>query len=524
MSEFQALAIERFDREVLDYFIERFLRDNPGVTRETAENAVRGRARIILQQSDAVTRNTLATLESLMLTAEHLPGRKIVFFISDGFFLNTHDSNSIQWMRQVTSAAARAGVVIYSMDARGLITGMPDASVDIAIDPTGRLDRSSLGEIPASQEAFFTLAAETGGRAYINSNKLNPGITEALKETSNYYLLAWRPDPETQHGTKFRKLEIKVIGHPDLTVLSRRGFGGEAVKDESKPNSKTNKNKTEKTPEAEMREAVGELFERRALPISLSVNYLDMPDKGGTAYTTIQFDTGALAFDAASGKQTAVVDLMGVIFNDQGKQVSGFKDRLTITANSTESKNFQRQLLGSGYHATLSPGLYQIRLAARDQKSGKMGTVMQWIEIPDLSAHRLAMSSLIIAEMKADARRAVNPLEDTFGQVSVSADRRFARTSKLRFLTFIYNASRGPSGNSSPDVALQIQIFRNDQPVLTDALRKVSITDLPDLARIPYAAEIPLDGMPAGRYVLSITTIDRLAKTSAAQQVSFTIQ
>jgi hypothetical protein len=106
----------------------------------------------------------------------------------------------------------------------------------------------------------------------------------------------------------------------------------------------------------------------------------------------------------------------------------------------------------------------------------------------------------------------------------LSVDHRFDRTSKLRFLTFIYNASRGTNGASSPDVALQVQVLRDDQPVITTPLRKVQNDGAADLARIAYAAEIPLEGMPAGRYVLQVTAIDRIAKTSASQRVNFEIE
>jgi hypothetical protein len=44
------------------------------------------------------------------------------------------------------------------------------------------------------------------------------------------------------------------------------------------------------------------------------------------------------------------------------------------------------------------------------------------------------------------------------------------------------------------------------------------------MARLPYAAEVRLDNLPVGQYVLSVTSIDRIAKTSASQQLNFTIE
>jgi hypothetical protein len=107
--------------------------------------------------------------------------------------------------------------------------------------------------------------------------------------------------------------------------------------------------------------------------------------------------------------------------------------------------------------------------------------------------------------------------------VNVSVDRRFPRNSQLRFLTYIYNAQRGAGTGAAPDVALQVQIFRDDQPVITTALSKIKTEGLTDMTRLPYAAEVNLDKLPVGQYVLRVTAIDRVAKTSASQQVSFEV-
>jgi hypothetical protein len=107
--------------------------------------------------------------------------------------------------------------------------------------------------------------------------------------------------------------------------------------------------------------------------------------------------------------------------------------------------------------------------------------------------------------------------------VLLSADRRFASTSWMRFVTYIYNASLSPS-TTQADVALQVQVFRDDQPVITTPLRKIETAGVQDMARIPYAAEIALASLPVGRYVLQVTAIDRTAKSSASQRIGFMIQ
>jgi hypothetical protein len=86
--------------------------------------------------------------------------------------------------------------------------------------------------------------------------------------------------------------------------------------------------------------------------------------------------------------------------------------------------------------------------------------------------------------------------------------------SRLGFITYIYNAAQGAQG---PDVALQVQVFRDDQPVITVPLQKVKTDAKTDFKRLPYAAEVNVSRLPAGRYLLQVTAIDRTSKSTASQ-------
>ena len=105
----------------------------------------------------------------------------------------------------------------------------------------------------------------------------------------------------------------------------------------------------------------------------------------------------------------------------------------------------------------------------------------------------------------------------------VSVDRRFGRSSNLRFLVYIYNAARAAAADAQPDVALRVEILRDGQTVVTMPLRQLS-TEAQDPAQLAYAAEIPLQEMSAGQYVLRVTATDRIANASASQRVRFEVQ
>jgi hypothetical protein len=77
--------------------------------------------------------------------------------------------------------------------------------------------------------------------------------------------------------------------------------------------------------------------------------------------------------------------------------------------------------------------------------------------------------------------------------------------------------------DQKPDVAVQVQVVRDDQPVITTALRKISTDGVLDLLRLPYAAEVPLSELKPGRYVLHVTLIDRVSKQSTTRQTHFDV-
>jgi hypothetical protein len=134
---------------------------------------------------------------------------------------------------------------------------------------------------------------------------------------------------------------------------------------------------------------------------------------------------------------------------------------------------------------------------------------------------KLAMSTLLLGERtQATVTNVSRP--GGSNPVALSASHRFGHESTLRFLIFTYNATPAPA-DQKPDIAVQVQVIRDDQPVLTTALRKVNVEGVLDLARLPYAAEIPLSELPTGRYQLRVTVIDRVSKQSTARQTHFDV-
>jgi VWFA-related protein len=529
MTEVHAAAIERHDISVQDYFVDQLLRENPFLRRDMAESQVQSRARNILQQSGAVAMNTLHTLASVVRGFGPLPGRKVLFFVSDGFLVDDGNSQLRDRMRTISDAAARGGVVIYSLDAQGLRTGQADASESVAFDPAGRLSGANASEVSAMQAPLFTLAADTGGRALVNTNALGRVVSGALKETALYYLLAWRPEAASSGGgtRKYQRIEVAVRERPDLRVLVRRGFYNGAPPEQARAEKKKDDKKSGgaaegRQPSAAERDLMSALHSplpRVALPTSLAVGYVHGETEGSLLTISLELERGALTFQPGEQKR-ADFDVIGAVYDDRGKPVRQFGQRLTVTPNAVTPES-QQQVVYS-FRVTLPPGLYQVRAAARDAHSGRTGSATQWVELPDMKK-QFQMSSIFLGERTAVQQQEAQLKADELPRsVLLSVDRRFGRTSHVRFLAFVYNSVSGSAGR--PDVALQVQIFRDDQPVFTAPLSKLRAEDGADFTRLPYMAELSLASFPPGRYVLQLTAIDRSAKTSTSQRARFDVE
>lgn len=564
MTEYNALRIDQGDRDPIEYYATQLLRETNfkipgagglgpppggpvgqplppprsfGMTRESAERMVKERANNMLKQSASVTNNTLLGLESLMRSSAQFPGRKLVFLVSDGFFLNDRNTGFGEKLKQITDAATRAGAVIYSLDARGMVS-MVDVSSNRP-DPEGHLSRSNTGELSASQDPLYALAEDTGGRALLNSDAFNGALTKALNETSNYYLLAWRPAEEEQKTKSYKRIEVSVIGRPELVVKLAKGYLQSQADSEmaraDAANTRDNhapltaaagaKDQPVKLVDAELNKALAAFADRKGLPTAVSVTFIDTPDNGPIITASVQAGTTTLDY-GADNKEKAAVDIAGVVLNDQGKSVASFKTRVSVAPLDSARQSDAGVVYN--YKTPLKPGLYQVRTAARDQKSGKVGSASQWIEIPDLSTHRLTLSSLLLIsevtgrEAKPDATKPGAPAATP--QVQFSVDRRFKKSSQLSFWIFIYNTLRAGNGSSPPDVTAQIEMVSNGKSIVKVPARKLDMVGMPDLQRIPYGGQFPLANLAPGRYDLNVTITDQLAKSSVSQHVSFQVE
>lgn len=390
MSEYTALKIREGDEQAISFYVAELMKQNSFrvagqlvqmLTPQAARDLIIQRAHQIVAESAPATDNTLTLFEGLMRTIGQVPGRKLAFFISDGFYLNDRKTGSPDRIRSITDAAGRAGVVIYTLDARGLIAESLSATNNTVIDSEGLTVSSSIGEISASQDGLNALARDTGGRAFRNTNlPMAEWVDKVLDETSRYYLLAWRPDNEEQRSGKFKRLEVNIIGRPDLTVRLRQGYFKTTP-----PPLLSSKKKPDKDPvkahEDEMRRVIDAPLPQNQIPTELALSAVPIPPLGTRVTASIQIAREALRFEPEEGKQVADLEVGGIFYDDKGKPVNSFVGRLKVFPRPAGLSPTENDDTIYSFNAWLRPGLYQVRVGLRDGKSGRISSAAKWIEI-----------------------------------------------------------------------------------------------------------------------------------------------
>jgi len=552
INDYQAELIDRGDREALELAAFEIMRlESPsaptarggggasigggggGSAQARAEEQARSKARTIVAQNAHYTRSTLETLNGVIRSLRQLTGRKLLVLLSDGFFLGGNSSSQTYDIQRVIDAATRSGVVIYSIDARGLIATPPggDASTPatFATELPGAQARIEQGAIEAKRDGMNALARDTGGFLVINNNDLNLGLQRVLDDNEVYYVLAYEP-PESRRDGRFHRIEVRIADRPELKVRTRKGYLAPTEKTEKiekkaeKPSEKQQEKAAQKAKaakEAQIRAGLGSLFPLREIPIEMSVDFIDIAGRGPTAMINAHIDASALELWQANGLRTGTLDLTAAIFDERGKVAQSFGERLTINLKPGSLEAAIKQGFSYLKYVSLKPGFYQTRVALREEGTARLGSAAGWVEIPDLNKKQLVLSSVFLSAAEDDQSQQDADDGKTYQPRPSTANRRFKRGGKADFLVFVYNAK---ANKNSPDVVIQSQVYSGSKLIYASPLAKVTPTPDGDLQRLPYAARISLAGFDAGDYELRLMAIDRLTKATAHRRVNFKVE
>lgn len=454
---------------------------------------------------------TLGAINFVVNGLRGLPGRKSAILLSDGFRIyppssNMNDPDAVaqsemvqQALKQLVEMANRSSVVIYSMDAKGLMPLVPGG--ETGGRPTGDSYAQAMQDNQEALEGPVNLAAQTGGFATFNNNDLNIGIQEALYDQQSYYLIGFDPDDD-KFDRKQHKIKI-TVKRPNLRVRARQGFYGYS---DDQPD-------VQKSRSQQIFGALLSPLGVRELSLRMTPYYFNSDKEGALVRTLFHIDSANLNFkDAADGKKTINLDLAAYAFDDKGAAIDLNAKHVALTFDEAQYKQVMAE--GLTYRADFpikKPGAYQFRAVLRDAENGKLGTASQFINVPDLSKSRLAMSGLVLSTPKTEGEK-----ESSTDLRTTPYVRSFPASGWVKYGAAIYNASTDKK-NGQPQLTVQAEIYRDGKLTKQLPPKPIELPAKANSKRFDFVGQMLLNKFPPGDYLLRVIVTDALAKKKVGQ-------
>jgi hypothetical protein len=231
-----------------------------------------------------------------------------------------------------------------------------------------------------------------------------------------------------------------------------------------------------------------------------------------------------LAFQDQDGIKTCLAHVYGRITSVTGKQIAIVEDPITKSFSQAE---FPIALETSAvYQRTvpLPPGLYKIDLVIKDINSGNVGTIQQGLRVPRWPDERLAISSLILADvMEPISPRQVSSGMFILGSTKVrpNVKQEFRRDQKLNMWAQVYSL-KVDEVTHKPSATVETIITHNGREVkkITEDATEVSSA----AQQVTVMKSIPLNEFEAGDYAVQIKVTDNLTKNQQVQTGKFKVR
>lgn len=518
----------------------------PPVPRESAE--VRSSATELDDFRESVFAvGTLGAIRFVVDGLRNLPGRKSVILLSDSLRLSERDgafekgmqarqgrgpgpfqrdARVMASLREITDLCNRASVVLYTIDPRGIqtlgFTAADQPQAGDSADFAAALGEKSQAYV-SSQAGLGLLARETGGLFFHDNNDINLGLRRALQDQSGYYLIGYTP-AESTFATKsgqplFHKIRVQV-SRRGVRVRTRTGFFG--VPDRNALPAQSDAS-------GQLLAALTSPFDHGEIHLRLTPLFSYSEKKGHLVHALLHIDGHDLVFAGEPGGwHEAVLDVVMMTFGDNGAKVGRSAETFKIRVHGEDFKRaLENGLVFSLDHRVTKAGPYQFRCAVRDAGSMKVGSASEFIEVPDVSRGRLALSGILVhgfhggnPGFNASApESAPNPLESPAVRVFKPGDR-------LEWEVAILNA-HVDRVTERPDVRLQLRLLHDGQEQYAGKLLPVDVNEQADMKRLLTGGSLRLgSNLAPGAYELELLVVDGYPQEkhrSAKQSIDFEV-
>jgi VWFA-related protein len=478
------------------------------------------------------TDKKLQAIEDAVRMLSALPEKKVLIYVTSGIS-KTGIENQAQLEASI-NAAVKANVAIYPIDARGLMADPPGGGASKGASRgngiyTGSVYNSQRASINNSQETLATLAADTGGKAFLDSNDLSLGILQAQQEFRSYYILGYYTTNTKEDG-KYRKITVKLNSNTTAKLEFRQGYYAQKVWGKFTGQDK----------EQKLQDALAAGDPMTDLPLALEIDYFRISPTAYFVPVSIKVPGSALELAQKHNLSETEFDFLGSILDERKSSVGMVRDFIKVKVDPAGAKKLGNRNFTYDAGFTLAPGKYHMKFLVRENHSGKMGTFDTHFVIPDLAADStlLKTSSVIWSSQREPIKAAVGAAEKTNRRMAaanplVMGDEkivpnitRLFRRSQNMYISFdVYDAVPDPKDPQARRIGVSMSLF-NEKGIkafeTTPLYATQTISTRPNA--VPVQLQVPMKGLAPGRYTCQINVIDEVGRRFNFPRTNLVVQ
>ena len=452
----------------------------------------------------------LRALRTLAEALSPIEQRKAILYFSAGMQRSGQD-NQIE-LRSAINAAVRGHVSIYPVDTRGLQAIVPGGD---ATQPSGRGTSMFSGRgvsqqfarLASSQDTLTSLAADTGGQAFTDTNDFGEAFTRIRRDMSAYYLIGYSTTNPVKDG-RFRRIQVR-LKREGLRVEARPGYFAER---DFKHTSRSDR-------ETQLQEQMFAAVSSTDVPVMVSGGFFRLA--ADRYYVPISVAVPGHAVPVTSAQEEVSLDVMGIVTDEQGRPVGRMRETMKFPPGAGASLSGKQVLYQSG--VTLPPGRFAVKVVVRENTNGRIGSFEAPITVPELKAAPVKVSSVVLStQVQAAGRgRTQSPLIRDGVQLVPSVTHVVSKDQKL---CFYYEVYEPVASNGGPQLKTSLAFYRGKVKVFeTPAVERAAV-DAADRKAALFQFELPGGSFTPGLYTCQINIIDAAAGKFAFPRLAFYVK
>src|SRR5215510_5910986 len=346
------------------------------------------------------TDRKLQALQSVCQVLAKFNQKKNIIYFSGGMTQTGIENEAA--LRAAVNTAVRSNVAIYTMDSRGLEAMPPGGSAASAslrgtAMYSGAAVRNQLDQNFASQETLVTLAGDTGGKAFLDTNDLGQVFDRVQKDTSVYYVLGYKSNNPLRDG-RYRRIQVKV-NRPGINLEFRKGYY--APKDYKHFNAEDK--------ERQLTDELGAEMSSTDVAVYMAAAYFRLDESRFYIPVSLVVPGSQIPFAKGGDKDKATLDVIGEVLDELKRPVSSVRETVKLALDSSQQVQRKNVQYTTGF--ILTPGKYHFKFVVRENEGGKIGSFETDFTVPEMRKVPLKMSSVVLASQRQENNKKLqNPL------------------------------------------------------------------------------------------------------------------